>query len=153
MQIKVQVHFWWGLILKVRHIVLMRAYSRDSWLRVGGQGWLPWDMHSELRIGVNQSVEVLKSGKKLSLPVHKAMSIHKATAILVGSFPGGSDGKESICQCRRHGFDPWVRKIPWRRKWQPTPVSLPGKSYGQRSLVGYSPWGHKRIRRNLETRK
>ena len=40
-------------------------------------------------------------------------------------------------------FDPWVGKIPWRRKWQPTPVLLPGKSHGQRSLVGYSPWGRK----------
>ena len=55
-------------------------------------------------------------------------------------------GKESTWQCRRrrrHGFDPWVRKIPWRRKWQPTLVFLPGKSQGQRSLVGYSPWGCK----------
>ena len=41
------------------------------------------------------------------------------------------------------GVHPWVRKIPWRRKWQPTPVFLPGKSHGQRSLVGYSPWGRK----------
>ena len=40
----------------------------------------------------------------------------------------------------RQGFDPWVRKIPWRRAWQPTPVSLSGESHGQRSLVGYSPW-------------
>ena len=40
-------------------------------------------------------------------------------------------------------FSPWVRKTPWSRKWQPTPVFLPGKSHGQRSLVGYSPWGHK----------
>ena len=54
-------------------------------------------------------------------------------------------GKEPGCQCRRHrrhGFNPWVRKISWRRKWQPTPVFLPGKSHRQRSLVGYSPWGH-----------
>ena len=43
----------------------------------------------------------------------------------------------------RYGFNPWVGKIRWRRKWQPTPVFLPGKSHGQRSLVGYSPWGHK----------
>ena len=57
-------------------------------------------------------------------------------------FPGGSD--ERIClQYRRPGFDPWVRKIRWRRKWQPTLAFLPGKSYGQRSLVSYSPWGHK----------
>ena len=46
-------------------------------------------------------------------------------------------------QCRRPGFDPWVRKIPWRREWQPTPVFLPGKSHGQRSLVGYKPRGCK----------
>ena len=46
-----------------------------------------------------------------------------------------------IClQCGRHGFDPWVRKIPWRRKWQPTPVFLPGEFHAQRSLAGYSPW-------------
>ena len=43
-------------------------------------------------------------------------------------------------------FDPWVRKTPWRRKWQPTPEFLPGESHGQRCLVGYSPWGHKRVR-------
>ena len=40
-------------------------------------------------------------------------------------------------------FDPWARKMPWRRKWQPTPVFLPGKSHGQRSLVGYSAWRYK----------
>ena len=53
--------------------------------------------------------------------------------------------KEPTCQCRRHKrciFDPWVRKIPWRRKWHPTPVFLPGKSHGQRTLAGYSPCGH-----------
>ena len=46
---------------------------------------------------------------------------------------------------KRLGFDPWVRKIPWRRAWQPTPVFSPGESHGQRSLVGYSPWGHKEL--------
>ena len=58
----------------------------------------------------------------------------------------GVSGKEPTCQCRRHkrcGFDPWVGKIRWRRKWQPTPVFLPGKFHGQRKLVGYNPWGHK----------
>ena len=45
-------------------------------------------------------------------------------------------GKEFSCQSRRRGFDPWVRKIPWRRKWQLTPVFLAGKSHGQRSLIG-----------------
>ena len=61
-------------------------------------------------------------------------------------FPIGSSGKEPACQGRRHKrhkFDPWIGKIPWRRKWHPIPVFLPGKSHGQRSLVSYSPWGHK----------
>ena len=44
---------------------------------------------------------------------------------------------------RDAGFDPWVGKIPWRRKWQPTPVFLPGKSHEQKSLASYSPWGRK----------
>ena len=55
--------------------------------------------------------------------------------------PRWQSGKESTCQCRRRkrqGLDPWVGKIPWRRKWQRTPVSLLGKSHGQRSLMGYS---------------
>ena len=43
----------------------------------------------------------------------------------------------------RYRFDSWVGNMPWRRKWQPTPVFLPGKSYRQRSLAGYSPWGGK----------
>ena len=41
------------------------------------------------------------------------------------------------------GFDPWAGEIPWRREWQPTPVFLTRESHGQRSLAGYSPWGHK----------
>ena len=69
--------------------------------------------------------------------------------------PKGSPGvsvlkKKSAWRGRRrwrHGFDPRVEEIPWRRKWQPTPVFLPRKSHGQRSLVGYSPWGH-RVRLN-----
>ena len=47
-------------------------------------------------------------------------------------------GKESACQCRRYRFNPWVRKSPWRRKWQPNTLFLPEKSHGQRSLAGYS---------------
>ena len=57
-------------------------------------------------------------------------------------FPGGASDKEPACQCRRHkrcGFNSWVRKIPWRRAWQPTLVFLPRETHRQRSLVGYSP--------------
>ena len=59
-------------------------------------------------------------------------------------FPSGAGGKEPACQSRRHrntGSIPGWEKIPWRREWQPTPVFSPGESHGQRSLVGYSPWG------------
>ena len=65
------------------------------------------------------------------------------TWILKQGLPGGSDGKESPCQGSRPGFDSWVGKIPWRRERQSTPVFLPGEFHGQRSLVGYSPWGLK----------
>ena len=60
--------------------------------------------------------------------------------VCVWRLPRWLSGKESACQCRRCGFNPWVWKIPWSRKWQPTPVFLPGKFHGQRSLVDYSPW-------------
>ena len=56
---------------------------------------------------------------------------------------------ECARQCRRCRFGPWVGEIPWRRKWQPTPVFLPGKSHGRRSLAGYSPWGLKRVGHDL----
>ena len=62
--------------------------------------------------------------------------------------PRWRSGKASICQCRRCkrcGFDPWVRKIPWSTKCQPTPGFLPGESHGQRSLADYSLWGHKEL--------
>ena len=67
----------------------------------------------------------------------------KGMVIGYTGFPGDDSGKEPACQCRRRQrcrFNPWVRKIPWRSAWQPTPVSLPGEFQGQRSLVGYSPY-------------
>ena len=65
---------------------------------------------------------------------------HDLAAAAANFSPGGSD----VClQCGRPGFDPWVGKIPWRKKWQPTPVFLPRESHGWRSLVGYSPWSRK----------
>ena len=53
--------------------------------------------------------------------------------------------KNHACNEGDLGLIPWVRKIPWRRKWQPTPVFVPGESHGQRSLAGYCPWGHKQL--------
>ena len=79
---------------------------------------------------------------------HSNMNIRWHVLFII--IPRWFSGEESSCLCRRHhsqGFDPWVGKIPWRRSWQPTPVSLPGESQGPRSLVGYSPWGCKELDR------
>ena len=67
------------------------------------------------------------------------------SAVMRTGLPWWLSGKESPCQRRRLRLDPWVRKIAWKRKWQPTPVFLPGESHGQRSLAGYSPWGSKEL--------
>ena len=73
------------------------------------------------------------------------LSIFRGVYAFLLGFPGGACGKEHACQCRKHKrcrFNPWVRKIPWRKAYQPTPVFLPGESHAQRSLAGYSPQGH-----------
>ena len=57
-----------------------------------------------------------------------------------------------LCR-RRRRLRPWVRKIPWRKKWHPTPVVFSGKSHGQRSLAGYSPWDFVRVGHDLVTKR
>ena len=91
----------------------------------------------------------LKNGS----PTHNVYIVIPETCKFINTFfrkgfPGGASGREPACQCRRHKrcrFDTWVRKISWRREWQPTPVFLPAKSHGQRSLAGYSLWGCKEL--------
>ena len=63
-------------------------------------------------------------------------------------FPGDSDNKRILLQCRRPGFNFWVGRFPWRREWKPTPVFLPGKFHGQKSLARYSPWCRKELDMN-----
>ena len=63
--------------------------------------------------------------------------IASQVVLVVQNLPANAGDKIDV------GFDPWVEKIPWRRKWQPAPVFLPGEFHGQRNLVGYSPWGCK----------
>ena len=91
---------------------------------------------------------VAKSRIRLKwLSTHTCNEIYKSsfywTLDVMRGSPGRLSSKEPTCQCRRCRFNPWVGKIPWRKKWQPTPVFLPGKSHGQRSLAGYSPRGRK----------
>ena len=83
------------------------------------------------------------SEKKMCLYIH----IYRYIYMYVG-FPGSTSGKEPASQCRRHKrhrFDSWVGKMPWRRAQQPTSVFLPGESHGQRSLEGYRPQGPQRV--------
>ena len=87
-------------------------------------------------------------GRKQATPC-----LHLAYGLLGEGLPWWFRGKESACQCRRHRFSFWVSKIPWRRKWQPSPVFLPGKSHGQRSLVDCSAWGHKRVGHDLAAKQ
>ena len=84
----------------------------------------------------------LKSSDKVGLAAHRT-PMPQALLLWDHGCPGGASGKESPCQCReckRHGFDSWVGKIPWRRKWQPTPVFLPGESHEQRNPGDCSLW-------------
>ena len=80
--------------------------------------------------------------------------VQNALWLMLGmrGLPWGFCGNESSCRRRRHGFYSRVGKIPWRRKWQSTPVFLPGESNGQRSLSAYSPWGC-RVRHDLATQQ
>ena len=106
----------------------------------------PWLIH------VNVWQKPLQYCKVISLQLIKINGEKKKVFIRAYylGFPGGTSGEERPCQCRRLNrqiLDPWIRKIPWRKKWQPTPVFLPGESHGHRSLTGYSPWG-RRVRRD-----
>ena len=91
-----------------------------------------WNQHT-LLVGMQNGT--VTSGKSLAV-LQKVKHNNQVTQ----SFPDGSDGKRICPQHRRPRFNPWTGKIPWKRKGLPTPVFWPGKSHGQRSLVGYSPW-------------
>ena len=94
----------------------------------------------------------------LALPIHRVMTTGKRSfftslslSLLICKLgiglPWWLSAKEPACQyrrCKGHRYDPWVRKIPWNRKWQPAAVFLPGEFHGQRSLAGYNPWGRKK---------
>ena len=75
------------------------------------------------------------------------------TTVAHEGLPWWLSGKEPTCQFRKLEFNPWVGKIPWRSKWQATPVFLPGKSHGQRSLVGLQSTESQRVRHDLVTKQ
>ena len=84
--------------------------------------------------------QILVSGEHLDLPNVSVLTQLPAgwasqVALVVKNSPANAGDM-------RHGFSPWIGKVPRRKAWEPTPVFLPGESHGQRSLIGYSPWGH-----------
>ena len=104
-------------------------------------GWAPHRLGSLCYLAASYELSILNDKCNISLPY--------LPFLLNNHLPGGVRGKESTCQGRRqkrHGFDPWVRKIPLGRKWQPIPVSLPGKSHGQTG--GLQSIGSCRVRHN-----
>ena len=134
--------------------------SLDALLRpLGGQGpqeknperlssYWPWFLTRPTRHGVMGRC----SGSQ-TLLVH----LHCGILAFTLSFPCSwasqvVSGKESPCQCKGWRLNASVGKVPWTRKWQPTLVFLPGKSHGQRSLVGYNPWGRKRVGHDWATK-
>ena len=90
----------------------------------------------------------LKRGKEENRETEICYKLMSVTGL-----PWWLSGHESVRQCRRWGFSPWDRKIPWRRKWQPTPISLPARWHGQGSLAGCGPWSHKRVGYDLSTKQ
>ena len=103
------------------------------------------------RIGLNCPSRTLGTSGLLCCQMYRCVENFSLKDILRGrnkmvtcGLPQWLSGENEL-QCGRPELNPWVRKIPWRRAWQPTPVLLPGESHGQRSLVGFNPWGSKRV--------
>ena len=98
--------------------------TRDQILLPAVEAWSP--KHWTTKEVAKESIEIAAIDTVIALkPI-----------VIKRGLPWWLSGEQPNCQCRRHVFDPWVGKIPWRRKWQPSPAFLPGKSHGQRSLVG-----------------
>ena len=93
-------------------------------------------------------MELVLSYVHLCVPTYECMYVCLYVSIYLQGLARWLSGKESACQCRRWKrcrFDPWLGRIPWSRKWQPTPVFLPENFPGQRSLVGEGSRGHKEL--------
>ena len=134
----------WGILCQTNYsqgqLLASDAFEVAKWLRFSLENsilhpWYPWRVPRLIQ----------SSATEPCLHQCEARSVtHKCQLIAV--FPIGSLGRESACSAgdvKRREFDPRVRKIPWRRKWWPTPVCLPEKAHGHRSLVAYHPRGHK----------
>ena len=127
------------VLLSVGPCPLIPPTGEKKWSQ---QRWLTPETYSESQ----QSVLVWANKRSPNFSEFLQLKLNAMRYDGQRGFPGGASDKEPVYQCRRYKicrFDPWVRKIPWRRAQQHTPVFLSGESHGQRSLAGYSPWCRK----------
>ena len=139
-----------GYMLKCRFLAITPRIHKSLYLNRGQEIWVSKMHRSEHRWSTNHisgNSVICEDFLWLYFP-----QVLYCMDIVNKGLPRYLSDKEFICQCRRHQFDPRSGKISWRRKWQPIPVFLPGKSHGQKSLVGYSPWSHKRVGHDLVTK-
>ena len=137
-------HSWYSLLLPLEHLFINIRWTRRRKTSLNKKVKRLGFFFSLLRqtFGI-WSLSCIPLPKKYLFKQLPFLPTSMLFAHLYTSPQASLVAKESACQCRKHEFDPWIGKIPWKRKWQPIPVFLPGKSHGQRSLVGYSPWGRK----------
>ena len=115
-----------GLKLNIKKTKIMASGPITSWQKWGNSGWLYLFINLDSKITAAMKLKDSYSLEETSLVVQTVKNLSTIRDIQVCWIPGS-------------------RRFPWRRKWQPTPVLLPGKSHWQRSLVGYTPWGHKEL--------
>ena len=133
------------ILLRTQHGVLKTKWAKSVLKECCRYTWslrsMTWVIHKQYikHMGCRKNILAFPYTYVVCVCVYMYTYIHT----YIHRLPWWLSGKEYTCQWRRHRFDPWVGMILWRRKWQPKPVFLPRKSHGQRSLVGYSPWGHK----------
>ena len=145
-----------ALLLRLVHLPLFGVHHSDYWgVREGTLRYRGATLHAAPTIlcvflsKVITSMDGLSPGKTREPQITCAPCQWLLGPCVLWFFPSWDKASLMTQMVKRLSavwktrFDPWVGKIPWRRKWQPTPVFLPGKSHGQQSLAGYSPWGRK----------
>ena len=133
---------WWLPATTYRDGEIRRWWNRAQMTSLIYDWSLPMDIEiDQLRFCHFQPGFGLIQIKQVIHPFNHCMA--KKLVLNNHGLPRWHLGNKSTCQCRRLGFHSWVAKISQRRKWQPTPVFLPGKSQKQRNLAGYSPWNQK----------
>ena len=144
-----QVKYYWNILFPFLHLHNSLSCNERivPWIisKTSTQG--PWFLHVRCRNygKIRQLSSLTVALSPCLFPVGRSSSVHRSPEDALDWASRLCSDKESACQCRRRGFDPWLGKILWSRKWEPTPVFLPGESHGQKSLVGYSPRGSKEL--------